>query len=57
MKNITILITEYDSDLKMTVVSHGIDYVTNKPVVLPWVTPESLGAIFSKNMGHWILYS
>lgn len=55
-KNIIILITEYDQDLKQTIVSHGIDYITNKPIVLPWVTPQNLGAIFSTNIGHWIIY-
>lgn len=52
-----ILITEYDEETKRTVVSHGIDYETDKPVVLPWNTPESFGAVFVHSIGHWIIYS
>lgn len=52
-----ILITEYDKSSKRTVVSHGIDYETGIPIVLPWNTPESFGAVFVDAIGHWVLYS
>lgn len=37
--------------------SHGIDSATNKPVVLPYDSPEVLGAFFDHEIGEYVLPS
>jgi hypothetical protein len=37
------------------IVSHGIDMNTDKAVVLPGETPQSMGAKYDNTIGEWIL--
>lgn len=37
------------------VVSHGVDYSTGRSVVLPTISPTSLGATFNATIGEWVL--
>lgn len=40
---------------KEFVVSHGVDFVTGKTVILPSEPPHQIGARFSKTLGEWVL--
>lgn len=39
-----------------TVVSHGVDYRTGKLVVMSGDSPESVGAVFNKEIGEYVVY-
>jgi len=38
-----------------TIVSHGIDLETDQPVILPNETPQSIGAVFDREYGEFVL--
>jgi hypothetical protein len=37
------------------IVSHGLDFTTNRPVDLTGNTPQELGAAWDADMGEWVL--
>lgn len=39
------------------IVSHGIDKVTGKAVILPCETPAEIGAVFNTDLGEYVLPS
>ncbi len=39
------------------IVSHGINSTTDKTVILPPETPETLGAVFDSKIGEYVLPS
>ena len=47
----------YKTGKKEFVVSHGVDTDNNdKIVVIPNEHPRDLGAIFSEDIGEWVIY-
>lgn len=51
-----IVITYYDKELGMEIVSHGFDDRTSRNVVLPQCTPREIGATYNQSIGEWVLY-
>ena len=49
-----ILITFVDEDGQV-LVSHGVDSITLRDVILPIATPKQLGAIYNEVIGEWII--
>lgn len=37
------------------VVSHGVDYYTGKTVILPNEHPVAIGAVYSREIGEWVV--
>lgn len=37
------------------IVSHGVNTETQQQIVLPWISPQELGAKFDKSIGEYIL--
>lgn len=52
---ITFIETHPATGRKTTLVSHGVDSLTDKVIILPQQTPESMGAVFDPSMGEYIL--
>lgn len=52
---ITYTETNNRTGRKETLVSHGVNLKTDKAVVLPQETPQSMGARFDRDMGEWLL--
>ena len=46
----------YKTGKKEFVVSHGVDTDNDKIVVLTNEHPKDLGAIFSEQIGEWVIY-